>query len=169
MADRIAGDEVGRQLVDNGCDHHIQVRDLVMQLEVAASKGFEADAIGGIQVAICRQIRAPRGQRSNELHTGKVAELIPKAVGGADDCVVDHLQGDAPGAYRGLPAGHENPQGFDHAVSASRRHGPLACKSGMGRVLSIEIVVLATPAAILLVGSGDLENRNPGKRRRPAP
>ena len=31
----------------------------------------------------------------------------------------------------------------------------------MGRVLSIEIVVLASPAAILLVGSRDLENRNP--------
>ena len=30
----------------------------------------------------------------------------------------------------------------------------------MGRVLSIEIVVLATPAAILLVGSGDLEDRD---------
>ena len=51
---------------------------------------------------------------------------------------------------------------FDHAVPASRRHGPLACKGGMGRVLSIEIVVLATSAAILLVRSGDLENRNPG-------
>ena len=42
------------------------------------------------------------------------------------------------------------------------RHGPLACKGGMGRVLSIEIVVLATPAAILLVRGCDLENRNPG-------
>ena len=52
--------------------------------------------------------------------------------------------------------------GFDHAVPASRRHGPLACKGGMGRVLSIEIVVLATSAAILLVRGCDLENRNPG-------
>jgi hypothetical protein len=74
---------------------------------------------------------------------------------------VDHLQGDAPGAQRRLPASHENPQGFDHPVPASRRDGPLACKSGMGRVLSIEIVVLAAPAAILLVGSGNLENCNP--------
>ena|ERR1700679_2853561 len=32
----------------------------------------------------------------------------------------------------------------------------------MGRVLSIEIVVLATSAAILLVRGCDLENRNPG-------
>jgi hypothetical protein len=46
------------QLVDNGGDHYIQVRDLAMQFEVTASKGFEADAIGGIQVAICCQIRA---------------------------------------------------------------------------------------------------------------
>ena len=137
MADRIAGDEVRRQLVDDGCDHHIQVRDLVMQFEVTAAEGSKADAIGGIQVAICGQIRTPRGQRSNELHAGKAAELIPKAVRGADDRVVDHLQGDAPGAYRRLPASHQNPQGFDHPVPASRRHGPLACKGGMGRVLSI--------------------------------
>src|SRR5271166_2411304 len=133
-----------------------------MRFEVTPSKGFEADAISGIQVAICGQIGPPRGQRSDELHAGKAAQLIPKAVRGADDRVVDHLQGDAPGAHRGLPASHENPQGFDHPIPASRRHGPLACKGGMGRVLSIEIVVLATPAAILLVGSGDLENRNPG-------
>jgi hypothetical protein len=87
-------------------------------------------------------------------------------------CIVDHLQGDAPGAYRRLPASHENPQGFDHPVPASRRHGPLACKSGMGRVLSIEIVVLATPAAILLVGGRNLEDRTFAccmKRKSPAP
>ena len=47
MADQIAGYKVQRQLVDNGGDHYIQVRDLVMQFEVTASKGFEADAIGG--------------------------------------------------------------------------------------------------------------------------
>ena len=40
--------------------------------------------------------------------------------------------------------------------------GPLACKGGMSRILNVEIVVLATPAAILLVGRRDLENRNPG-------
>ena len=42
----------------------------------------------------------------DELHAGKAAELIPKAVRGADDRVVDHLQGDAPGAYCRLPASH---------------------------------------------------------------
>ena len=161
MADRIAGDEVRRQFVDDGGDHRIEVRDLVMQFEVTAGQRLEADAIGGIQVAIGGQIGSPRGQRTDELHAGQAAQLIAQAVRGADDRVVDHLQGDAPGAHRGLPASHENPQGFDHPVPASRRHGPLACKGGMGRVLSVEIVVLATPAAILLVGGRDLENRDP--------
>src|SRR5208283_5746520 len=76
------------------------------------------------------------------------------------DRVVDHMQGDAPGADRRLPASHQNPQGFDHAVPASRRHGPLACKGGIGRVLSVEIVVLSSPTSILLVGGRDLENRD---------
>jgi hypothetical protein len=161
VADRIAGDEVRRQLIDDGDDHYIEIRDLVMQFQVTASQGLEPDAIGGIQVAIGGKIGSPRGQGADELHAGKAAQLIAKAVGSADDCVVDHLQGDAPGAHRGLPAGHENPQGFDHAVPASRRHGPLACKGGMGGVLGVEIVVLAASAAILVVGSGDLENCNP--------
>jgi hypothetical protein len=41
-------------------------------------------------------------------HT-EAAQLIAKTVGSADDRIVDHLQGDAPGAHRGLPASHENP------------------------------------------------------------
>jgi hypothetical protein len=73
---------------------------------------------------------------------------------------MDHLQGDTPGAHRRLPASHQNPQGFDHAVPASRRHGPLACKGGVGGVLRVEIVVLATPTSILLVWSRDLEDRD---------
>lgn len=162
MADRIASDEIRRQLIDNGFDHHIQVRDLVMQFEVAASKGLEADPIGGIQVAISGKIGPPRGQGADELHAGQATKLIAKAVGGADDRVVDHLQGDAPGADRCLSAGHENPQGFDHAVAASRRHGPLACKGGVSGVLGVEIVVLAPPTAILLVWGRDIENRNLG-------
>jgi hypothetical protein len=75
MADRIAGDEVRRELVDNRCDHRIHVGDPVMPFEVTASKGFEADAIGGIQVAVCGQIRAPRGAVC-----GSGAELIAEAV-----------------------------------------------------------------------------------------
>ncbi len=37
MADRIAGNE-SAQLVNNGCDHRVQVRDLVMQFEVASGQ-----------------------------------------------------------------------------------------------------------------------------------
>src|SRR3984957_11678628 len=162
MADRIAGDEVRGQFVDDGGDHRVEICDLVMQLEVTAGEGFEADAIGRIHVAIGGKIGSPRGQRTDELHAGETAQLIAQAIRGADDRVVDHLQGDAPRAHRRLPASHQNPQGFDHAVAASRRHSPLASKGGMGRILSVEIVVLATPAAILLVGRRDLENRNPG-------
>jgi hypothetical protein len=73
MADRIAGDEAWRQLVDEGDDHRIQVRDLVMQFEVTAS-GFEADAVGLFQVAICGQIWSPRGQSADELHAGQAAQ-----------------------------------------------------------------------------------------------
>jgi hypothetical protein len=68
--DRVPGDEVRRQLVDNGCDHHIQVRDLVMQFEVAASEGFEADTIGGLQVPIRGQVRAPRRKGSGQTAPG---------------------------------------------------------------------------------------------------
>ena len=52
MADRIAGDEVRGQFVDDGGDHRVEICDLVMQLEVTAGEGFEADAIGEIHVAI---------------------------------------------------------------------------------------------------------------------
>jgi hypothetical protein len=109
VADRIAGDEVRRQLIDDGGDDHIEIRDLIMQFEVTAGQGLEADAIGGFQVAISSRIGPPRGQGADELHAGEAAQLIAKAVGSADDRVVDHLQGDAPGVHRGLPASHENP------------------------------------------------------------
>ena len=59
-----------RQLVDDGGDHHIGIRDLIMQFEVTAGERLEADAIGGIQVAISGKIGSPRGQRANELHAG---------------------------------------------------------------------------------------------------
>ena len=48
MANRIAGDEVRRQLVYDGSDHHIEICDLIMQFEVTAGQRLEADAIGGI-------------------------------------------------------------------------------------------------------------------------
>ena len=80
-----------------------------MQFEVTAGQRLEADAIGGIQVAISGKIGSPRGQRADELHAGQAAQLIAQAIRGADDGIVDHLQGYAPGAHRRLSASHENP------------------------------------------------------------
>ena len=48
MADRIARDQVRRELVDDGDDHCVEIRDLIMQFEVTAGEGLEADAIGGL-------------------------------------------------------------------------------------------------------------------------
>src|SRR6201987_1405432 len=68
VADRIAGDEVRRQLIDDGGDHRVEIRDVVMQFEATAGKGSEADPIGGIQISIGGKVGPPRGQRANELH-----------------------------------------------------------------------------------------------------
>jgi hypothetical protein len=56
----------------------------------------------------------------------------------------------------------ENAQGLDHAVAALRRDGALAGEGGMGRVLGIEIVVLATLATVLPVGCRDLQHLDAG-------
>ena len=161
MADGVACDEVGREFVDDGADHRVEVGDLVMQFEIAASERLEADPVGRFHVAIGRQIRPPGGQGSNELHAGHAAQQISQSVGRADDRVLDHLQGDAPRRYGCLAASREDAQGFDHAVAASRRDGSLAGKGGMGRILRVEIVVLATSTAIVLVRRRDLQNLDP--------
>src|SRR3954469_3004071 len=70
--------------------------------------------------------------------------------------------GDAPRRHRGLPAGAQDAQRLDHPVPAFRRYGPYARESCMRRILSVEVVVLATPPPILPVGRGDLEHRDPG-------
>ena len=59
MPDRAVGDEVRRQLVDDGGDHRVEIPKLVVQLEVASSEGFEADKISGVQLTIGCQIGAP--------------------------------------------------------------------------------------------------------------
>ena len=161
VAYRIACDEIRRQLVNDGGDHRVEIRDLIMQLEVSAGEGFECDAIGRFHIAIGSQVWPPCGQRADELHAGHATQLIAQPVRGADDRILDQLQCDTPGRYSRLPASHQNPQRFDHAVAASRRHGPLACKGGVGGVLSVEIVVFAPPATILLIRGRDLEDRNP--------
>ena len=88
--------------------------------------------------------------------------MIAQPVRGADDRVLDHLQSDASGGHGRLSAGHEDAQRFDHAVAASRGDGSLACESSMSGVLGVEIVVLASPAAILFVRGRDLEHGNSG-------
>ena len=65
-----------------------------MQLKVTSGERFEADAIGGIQIAICCQIRPPGGQRTDELHAGEVAQLIAKGVGsGGLDLAYEVMRG----------------------------------------------------------------------------
>ena len=91
VADRIAGDEVRGQFVDDSGDHHVEICDLIVQLEVTAGQRLEADAIRRIQVAISGKIGSLRGQRADELHAGQAAQLIAQAIRGANDCVVDHL------------------------------------------------------------------------------
>ena len=119
-----------------------------MQFEVAASERFKADAIGDPGRDM-RSDQAPRAQRSDELHAGEAAELIPKAVGGADDRVVDHLQGDRL-ALTAVFRQAMRTRGIRSSRPASRRHGPLACKPHGPRSEHRDRRS-ATPAAILLV------------------
>jgi hypothetical protein len=45
--------------VDERGDHHIKVRDLIVQFEVTAGERLEADAIGGIQAVTGGKIGSP--------------------------------------------------------------------------------------------------------------
>ena len=141
----------GGELIDDGGDHGIKVGDLVMQLEVASSKGLQCDPIGRCHRAVVRHVRAPGRQCPDELHTGQLAQHIAESVGRADDRVLDHLQRDAPGSDCGFPTCLENTQGLDHAVTALGCDGALAGEGCMGGILGIEIVVLAPLAAIPLI------------------
>ena len=142
-------------------DHRVEVCDLVVQFEIAASKRLEADPVGRFHIAIGRQIRSPGGQGSDELHAGHGAQGVAQPVRCGDDRGLDHLQGDAPCRNGGLAANRENAQGFDHSVAASRRDGSLTGKGGMRSVLRVEIVVLAAPAPIMLVRRRHLQHLDP--------
>ena len=52
---------------------------------------------------------------------GQLAQRVAQLVGRTDDRVVDHLQRDAPGGNRRLPAGFEDTQGLHHAVTGLGR------------------------------------------------
>jgi hypothetical protein len=109
MSDRGACHEVGGELIDDGADHRVEVRDLVMQFEVSAGEGLETDTVGGFHIAIGAQVRPPSGQDPDELHASHRPQQIPQSVGCADDRALDHLQGNAPRRNRRLPASLENP------------------------------------------------------------
>ena len=68
MSDGVPRHEVGRQLVDDGGDHRIEVGDLVVQLEIAAGQGLQADPVGGLHVAI-----APSGPAARPPAFGRAA------------------------------------------------------------------------------------------------
>ena len=91
MPDRGASHEIRGELLDDGADHGVEVRDLVMELEVSAGEGFKADAVGGFHIAIGAQVRPPGGQGPDELHSGHRPQEIPQSIGGADDRALDHL------------------------------------------------------------------------------
>src|SRR3954468_8133165 len=74
----------------------------------------------------------------------------------------NHLQGDAPRRHRGLPARAQDAQSLDHPVPAFGGHGAFAGEGRVRSVLSVEVVVLATPPAIVLVGCCDLQDLDTG-------
>ena len=76
VADRVPGHKVGRQLVDDGGDHGVEVGDLVVQFEVAPGERLERDPVGRGHVAVVGQVRPPGGQRPDELHAGHVAQRV---------------------------------------------------------------------------------------------
>jgi hypothetical protein len=162
VADRVAGHEVGRKLIDDSGDHGVEVGDLVVQFEIATGKRLERYTVSSLDLAVARQIRAQCCQSSNKLHSGHVAQQIAQLVRRRDDRVLDHLQRDPPCHYSSLAAGDEDTQRFDHAIAATRRDGSLACKGSVRGVLCVEIIVLATLPAILPVGRRHLQNRHPG-------
>ena len=40
VADRVASDKIRRKLLDDGCDHRIEIGDLVVELEIASAKEY---------------------------------------------------------------------------------------------------------------------------------
>ena len=162
MADGVAGEKIGCEVIDDGADHGIEVGDFVVQFEVSPRERFQADPVGGVDIAIGGEVRSPGRQGANELHAGHRSQRAPQRVRGADNGVLDHLESHTPRRHGRLPAGHEDAQGFDHAVTASGCHRARAGESRMRSVLGIEIVVLATSAPVLLVRRGDFKNLDPG-------
>ena len=86
------GPKVG-QLVDDGGDHYIQVRDLVMQVEERRARDLSADAIGGFPGRETPSDRPPQ-PRADELARGKSCPAVEVAKSRPERRrrIPDHLQ-----------------------------------------------------------------------------
>src|SRR3954452_7203186 len=79
-SNRVAGHQLGGEVLDDGADHGIQIGDLVVQLQIAPSQGLEADPIGRLHVTVACQVRPPCRQGPDELHPGHPAQDLPQAI-----------------------------------------------------------------------------------------
>ena len=92
-ADRVACHERRSQFVDDHRSLRLDPRSRRVVPD-SASRALERDAIGRAHAAKVGQIRTPRSQRPNELHT-RQRRRISAARLGAHDRVLNHLQCDA--------------------------------------------------------------------------
>ena len=65
------------------------------------------------------------------------------------------------GGHRGFTAGFQHAQGLDHSIAAFGCDGALACEGCPCGVLGIQIIIIATLAAIMRVRCRDLQNSTP--------
>jgi hypothetical protein len=76
MTDRVPIHEGGRELVDGGGDHSVEVGDLVVQFEVVPSERPERDPVGRDHVAVVRHVRPPVKFLARLLTTLTLLQLI---------------------------------------------------------------------------------------------
>src|SRR5688500_13535497 len=113
-----------------------------MQLEIATSKRFEADAVGRFHLAIGCQIRSPGGQGSHHSHARHGSQSIARAVWLAHNRAVVYLDGNTPRGDGGLAADRKDAKGFHHSISASGRVRSPSRQCSMGSILGIEVIIL---------------------------
>lgn len=61
-----------------------------------------------------------RGKGADQLHPCHGLQRLPDIVGCADDCHLDHLQGNSARLNSSLVANPQNPKTFDHSVTTAR-------------------------------------------------
>ena len=62
------GDQTGGELINQPGDHHVQICDLVVQLEIATRQRFERDPLCRGQIPLKGEIRTPGCHRPGQLH-----------------------------------------------------------------------------------------------------